>query len=73
MYKVVEVISKEGKAEWYWGVRGTTLVALADEYGGRARIVRDDRCLVLLLDVGNGFKPTVYWFKEAVEAIPKKW
>jgi len=49
------------------------LVTLEDEYGGRAKIVRDDHCLVLFLDIGNGFKPATHWFREAIKAIPKKW
>ncbi len=60
MYKVVE--PEDG-----------VLVALSDEYGGRANIVKDDHCLVLYVDVGNGFKPATHWFREAVEAIPEEW
>lgn len=66
MYKVVEV-------DKTLGVGSKPLVELADEYGGRAKIVKDDHCLVLFVDIGNGFKPATHWFREAVEAIPKKW
>lgn len=68
MYKVIEP-----DTDATWGIGGKPLVALADEYGGRAKIVRDDHCLVLFVDVGNGYKPAIHWFREAVEAIPKKW
>ena len=49
------------------------LVSLADEYGGKAAIVEDDHCLVLMLDVGKGYEPATHWFREAVEAIPETW
>ena len=71
MYKVVE--TDEGIT---WNSRITPLVTLADEYGGRAQIVEDDHCLVLLLrqgaDTGDthyGYKPTYWWFKEAINAL----
>ena len=68
MYKVAEV------GDVLWGKsKVEPLVTLADEWGGKAAILRDDHCLVLLLDVGNGYKPTLWWFREAVEAIPEKW
>lgn len=68
MYKVVET------GDVFWGSRKVEpLVKLADEYGGKAAIIKDDHCLVLLLDTGEGYKPTSWWFKEAVEAMPKEW
>ena len=66
MYKVVEPDTNET-----WDGFGQLLVSLEDEYGGRAKIVKDDHCLVLLVDAGNGFKLATHWFKEAVEAMPK--
>ena len=68
MYKQKEV------GEVVWGKsKVAPLVTLADEYGGKAAIVKDDHCLVLLLDTGGGYKPTPWWFREAVESIPKEW
>jgi hypothetical protein len=71
MYKVVET-----DKEVTWNSRVTPLLTLADEYGGRAQIIIDDHCLVLLLKQGvdsentsYGYKPTCWWFKEAVNAI----
>jgi hypothetical protein len=77
MYKVVQT-DKEVK----WNGIVHPLLTLADEYGGRAQIVRDDHCLVLLLktnpDIPNvpsegspvrAYKPTYWWFKEAVDAM----
>ena len=63
MYKVVET-----DKEITWNSTINPLLTLADEYGGRAQIVRDDHCLVLLLK-GEGYKPTYWWFDEAVSAI----
>ncbi len=52
------------------------ICTLADEHGGRAQIVEDDHCLVLCLcqrgTAGTGlerYRPTAWWFKEAVEAV----
>lgn len=77
MYKVIET---DKQIRWNGIVH--PLVTLADEYGGRAQIVPDDHCLVLLLktnpDVPNvpseespvcAYKPTCWWFREAVSAI----
>jgi len=58
----------------FWGEsKVKPLVTLADENGGKAAIVKDDGCLVLLLNTGDCYKPTPWWFKEAVKAIPKGW
>ena len=71
MYKIVET-----DKEVIWNSRVTPLVTLADEYGGRAQIIKDDHCLVLLLKQGVdtentsfGYKPTCWWFKEAVNIV----
>jgi len=71
MYKVVQT---DERIKWNGIV--TPLLTLADEYGGRAQIVRDDHCLVLLLkqgidteDTHYGYKPTCWWFKEVVDAV----
>ena len=68
MYKVVEVDKKCA-----YGVASKILVALEDEYESKALIVEDDHCLVLKLDIGDGYKTATHWFREAVEAIPKEW
>jgi len=68
VYKVVETDTNET-----WDFRGKPLVGLEDEYGGRAKIVIDDHCLVLFVDTGDGFKPATHWFREAVDAIPAEW
>ena len=52
MYKVIET-DKEVK----WNGIVNPLLTLADENGGRAQIVRDDHCLVLLLK-SDGYRPT---------------
>lgn len=68
MYRVVET------EDIFWGeFKVKPLVRLADEYGGKAAIVEDDHCLVLLLGIGKGFEPTQWWFREAIKAIPKEW
>lgn len=68
MYKIKEV------GDVFWNKNKVEpLVTLADEYGGKAAILKDDHCLVLLLNVGKGYKPSSWWFREAVEAIPKEW
>lgn len=68
MYKVKDV------GAVLWGKNKVKpLVTLADEYGGKAAIVEDDHCLVLLLNVGEEYKPVYWWFREAIEAIPKNW
>ena len=56
-----------------YGVNSQVLVALEDEYGGKALITKDDHCLVLKLSIGNGYKNATHWFREAVEAIPQEW
>ena len=68
MYKVVEIDKNR-----VYGVNSKILVSLEDEYGGKALIVEDDHCLVLKLDIGEGYKTATHWFREAVEAIPKSW
>ena len=52
-----------------WNSKLVPMITLADEYGGRAQIVEDDHCLVLLLKTDAGYKPTYWWFREAIEAI----
>ena len=65
MYRIVET---DGQVRWNSLVQ--PLLTLADEYGGRAQIVKDDHCLVLLLKQSDDrYKPTRWWFREAVEAI----
>ena len=71
MYKVVET-----DKEVYWNSPHAPLLTLADEYGGRAQIIEDDHCLVLLIKggvdeegTGYGYNPSYWWFSEAVEAI----
>lgn len=71
MYRIVET---DKEATWNGIV--TPLLTLADEYGGRAQIVEDDHCLILLLKggvdteaTGYGYKPSYWWFPEAVEAM----
>jgi hypothetical protein len=71
MYKVVET---DKQISWNFPV--TPLITLADEYGGRAQIVEDGHCLVLLLKAGvdtedthYGYKPACWWFREAVNAV----
>ena len=44
------------------------LLTLADEHGGRAQIINDDHCYVLLIRDGERYKTTSWWFKEAVAA-----
>ena len=68
MYKVVEI------GDVLWNRRKVKpLVTLADEYGGKAAIVKDDHCLILLVGSGKKLKPATWWFREAIEAIPKEW
>ena len=65
MYKVVETDN-----EIIWNSALQPSLTLADEYGGRAQIVEDDHCLVLLLRQEDGkYKPTYWWFEEAVDAV----
>lgn len=68
MYRVKEV----GNVLWN-GNKVEPLVTLADGYGGKAAIVKDDHCLILLRHTYNGYEATPWWFREAVEAIPKEW
>ena len=52
------------------GGYSTPLMTLADEYGGRAQIVEDDHCLVLMLrQSDNTYKSTTHWFSEAILAL----
>ena len=49
------------------------LLTLADEHGGRAQIVNDDHCHVLLVEQRDEhqekfYQPSFWWFKEAVVA-----
>lgn len=67
MYKVVET-----DKEIMWNSPVKPLVTLADEHGGRAQIVQDDHCLILLLRKlydPSRYAPTCWWFSEAVEAV----
>ena len=73
MYKVTHT-----DEEIIWNSVIHPLLTLADEYGGRAQIVNDNHCLVLLLrqeesqegDMAEPrYKPTYWWFDEAVEAL----
>jgi len=77
MYKVIET---DQQIKWNGIVH--PLVTLADEYGGKAQIVNDDHCLVLLLktnpdlpDIPSDESPvrvygaTTHWFTEAVNAV----
>ena len=71
MYKVIQT-----DTEVMWNSIVHPLLTLADEYGGRAQIVRDGHCLVLLLAKSNGvndntctYEPTCWWFDEAVTAV----
>jgi len=60
----------DAEIEWHSGPHDHPLVTLADDHGGRAQITRDDGCFVLLLEQTNGqYKPTAWWFREAVEAL----
>lgn len=62
----------DAEIEWCSGPPDHPLVTLADEHGGRAQITIDDGCFVLLLEQPNGlYKPTCWWFQEAVDAV--KW
>jgi hypothetical protein len=46
------------------------VATLADEYGGRAHIIVDDHCYLLLLEHADGeCQPTAWWFAAAVEAL----
>ena len=68
MYKIIET-----DAEVRFGEGGgmvKPLVTLADEWGGRAQIVEDDHCLVVLLKGETGtYHPHPWLFPEVVDAI----
>ena len=69
MYKIVETDKREQVS---WGEVGnfvTSLLTLADEYGGRAQIINDDHCYVLLGKKGDIYKTSSWWFKEAVQGL----
>ena len=52
------------------GETAEPLLTLADEHGGRAQIVNDDHCYMLLLLQPDGtYKKTAWWFREAVVAL----
>lgn len=63
------------------GAITTPAYSLADEYGGIAHIILDDRCYILTLKTWGGrmsddghpwdgtFTPTKHWFDEAVKAL----
>lgn len=46
------------------------LATLADEFGGRAQIVNDDHCFVLLMqDADGNYRPATHIFREAFEVM----
>jgi len=48
----------------------TPVKTLTDGYGGRAHIVVDDHCYLLLLEHGDGkCHSTAWWFAAAVDAL----
>jgi len=64
MYKIVKTDDVG-----VWGDRKPVLT-MKDEYGGRAQVVVDDHCYVLLLlDKDGKYKPTNWIFPEAHEAM----
>jgi len=73
MYRVVKTDEKViwGKKEDVDCVVVSPAITLADEFGGRAQIIVDDQCYVLLLKQhqAENYNHTAWWFKEAVEAI----
>ena len=70
-----KLLDKPKKVTW---TDGPVMAAasLADEYGGEAHIIPDDKCYVLLVEKGSkkvggekAYISTCWWFKEAVEAL----
>lgn len=70
---------KKVKTDDATSLRGRTVspvATLADEHGGRAQIVIDDHCYMLLIKqskdsaAGAGYyTATPWWFREAVEVL----
>lgn len=54
------------------GSQATPVATLADEHGGRAQIVVDDRCYIILIKQKDGrYKMTSWIFAGAHEALAK--
>jgi len=52
------------------GSFGTPVATLADEWGGRAQIVKDDHCYLVMLKQSNArYKQTAWIFPEAFEVL----
>jgi len=66
MYKVIGP-----DTEIYWNEEyAHPVVTLADEHSGRAQIVIDDHCYVLLLQQPDGrYKQSPWIFREAFQAL----
>ena len=47
------------------------VATLADEYGGRAQIIEDDHCYVLLILKDGIYEDSSWLFPEAVEVIKR--
>jgi len=73
MYKIVQT---DEEVHLENGEKAKPVLTLADEWGGRAQIINDDHCYVLLLKrepvfplVGPIYIKTSWWFREAVQAL----
>ena len=64
-----EVVETDREVTRVNGAVDKPLMTLADEYGGRAQIVRDDNCYMVLLKRDDGYKHTAWIFDEAARAI----
>jgi len=65
MYEIVETASE---VKWN-GTKVKPIITLKDKYA-YAHIVMDDGCYVLLIyKDGDSYKPTSWWFPEAIEAV----
>jgi hypothetical protein len=67
MYTIQDITDHEIELEN--GALVKPLITMADGYGGRAQIAKDDGCYVLYLLKDGAYRRTAWWFKEAAMAL----
>ena len=53
------------------GSKMKPIASLKSQHGGKAHIIKDDGCYVLVLMIDGKYKTTKHWFREAVEVMRK--